>query len=134
MHIFDYSFLDEGLLPAEIVNLTATIAAFNAISGMRKESNQSIYTELEKIARVQSVKGSNAIEGIVTTDARIKQIVEQTVLNSVLPVSKAEICDILPDVSPSTVEAVLGKMVKTGSVMKLGQARATKYVNAKYIK
>ena len=59
--------------------------------------------------------------------------VEQTVLNSVLPVSKAEICDILPDVSPSTVEAVLGKMVKTGSVMKLGQARATKYVNAKYI-
>ena len=32
MHIFDYSFLDEGLLPAEIVNLTATITAFNAIS------------------------------------------------------------------------------------------------------
>ena len=134
MHIFDYSFLDDGLLPAEIVNLTATITAFNAISDTRKESNKSIYTELEKIARVQSVKGSNAIEGIVTTDARIKQIVEQTVLNSVLPVSKAEICDILPDVSPSTVEAVLGKMVKTGSVMKLGQARATKYVNAKYIK
>ena len=73
MHIFDYSFLDEGLLPAEIVNLTATIAAFNAISDTRKESNKSIYTELEKIARVQSVKGSNAIEGIVTTDARIKQ-------------------------------------------------------------
>ena len=76
MHIFDYSFLDEGLLPAEIVNLTATIAAFNAISDTRKESNKSIYTELEKIARVQSVKGSNAIEGIVTTDARIKQIVD----------------------------------------------------------
>ena len=51
MHIFDYSFLDEGLLPAEIVNLTATITAFNAISDTRKESNKSIYTELEKIAR-----------------------------------------------------------------------------------
>ena len=76
MHIFDYSFLDDGLLPAEIVNLTAAIAAFNAISDTRKESNKSIYTELEKIARVQSVKGSNAIEGIVTTDARIKQIVD----------------------------------------------------------
>ena len=36
MHIFDYSFLDEGLLPAEIVNLTATITAFNAISDTRK--------------------------------------------------------------------------------------------------
>lgn len=352
MHIFDYSFLDEGLLPAEIVNLTSTIAAFNAISGTRKDNNKNIYTELEKIARVQSVKGSNAIEGIITTDARIKEIVdcnsaplnhsereiagyrdaldeihtshmqmsfsenlilhihevmtsiagydlsgkykeednlileidengrrkvrftpipaaetkdameqmilaymeardnprvnklllipcvildflcihpfsdgngrvsrllsllllyksgydvgkyvsfekqineskdyyysaledssegwhtnensyfefmknflstlykcykeldkrfstvngkrlskteriEQTVLNSVLPVSKAEICDILQDVSPTTVESVLGKMVKTGSVVKLGQARATKYVNAKYLK
>ena len=352
MHIFDYSFLDEGLLPAEIVNLTASIAAFNAISGNRKDTNRNIYTELEKIARVQSVKGSNAIEGIVTTDARIKEIVdgnsaplnhsereiagyrdaldeihsshenmslsknmilhihevmtgiagyqlsgqfktednlimeidengrrkvrftpvpagetdeaidqliyaymeardnprvnklllipcvildflcihpfadgngrvsrllslfllyksgydvgkyvsfeekineskeyyysalhdssvgwhtnentyfefmknflstlyrcykeldkrfstvngkrlskteriEQTVLNSVLPISKSEICEILQDVSLTTVESVLGKMVKTGSVMKLGQARATKYVNAKYIK
>ena len=55
-------------------------------------------------------------------------------LNSILPVSKSDICDILQDVSPSTVEAVLGKLVKTGAVMKLGQARATKYVNAKYIK
>ena len=352
MHNFDYSFLDEGLLPAEIVNLTSTIAAFNAISGTRKDNNKKIYTELEKIARVQSVKGSNAIEGIITTDARIKEIVdgnsaplnhnereiagyrdaldeihtshmqmsfsenlilhihglmtgiagydlsgkykeednlileidengrrkvrftpvpaagtkdameqmilaymeardnprvnklllipcvvldflcihpfgdgngrvsrllsllllyksgydvgkyvsfeeqineskdyyysaleesskgwhtnensyfefmknflstlykcykeldtrfstvngkrlskteriEQTVLNSVLPVSKSEICDILQDVSPTTVESVLGKMVKKGSVVKLGQARATKYVNAKYLK
>ena len=352
MHIFDYSFLDKGLLPAEIVNLTSTIAAFNAISGTRKDNNKIVYTELEKIARVQSVKGSNAIEGIITTDARIKEIVdgnsaplnhsereiagyrdaldeihtsyadmsfsenmilhihevmtriagyelsgkykeedslileidengrrkvrftpvsaaetkdameqlifaymeardnpkvnklllipcvvldflcihpfgdgngrvsrllslfllykcgydvgkyvsfeeqineskdyyysaleassagwhtnensyfefmknflstlykcykeldkrfstvngkklskteriEQTVLNSVLPVSKSEICDILLDVSPTTVESVLGKMVKTGSVVKLGQARATKYVNAKYLK
>lgn len=27
MHIFDYSFLDKGILPAEIVNLTAIISA-----------------------------------------------------------------------------------------------------------
>ena len=47
MHIFDYSFLDEGMLPAEIVNLTSTIAAFNAISGTRKDNNKNIYTELE---------------------------------------------------------------------------------------
>ena len=76
MHIFDYSFLENGLLPAGIVNLTATISAFKALSGERKDKNQKIYTELEAIARVQSVKSSNAIEGIVTTDARIKEIVE----------------------------------------------------------
>ena len=38
------------------------------------------------------------------------------------------------DVSPTTVEAVLGKMVKDGSVKKIGSARATKYVNAKHIR
>ena len=352
MHVFDYSFLKEGVLPVELVNLTSTISALNAISESRMENNKIVYTELEKIARIQSVKGSNAIEGIITTDARIKEIVdgnsaplnhtemeivgyrnaldeihtshekmivseqtilhlhevmtevagyeragkyktedniiaeideygrrrvrfapipasqtaeameqlilayidardnsqmnnlllipcvildflcihpfadgngrvsrlltlllmyksgfnigkyvsfeeqinlskdyyygalqdssigwhsnentytefmknflstlykcykeldkrfstvngkklkkteriEQTVLNSVLPISKAEICGFLPDVSPTTVEAVLGKMVKDGSVKKLGTARATKYVNAKYIK
>ena len=72
MHKFDYSFLDEGMLPAEMVNLTASIAAFDAISSERKDGNQSIYTELEKIARVQSVKGSNAIEGIISRTAGCK--------------------------------------------------------------
>ena len=75
MHIFDYSFLDNGLLPAEMVNLTASIAAFNALSSERKDRNLRVYTQLEKIARVQSVKGSNAIEGIITTDARIKKAI-----------------------------------------------------------
>ncbi|MBE5901111.1 MAG: Fic family protein [Lachnospiraceae bacterium] len=352
MHIFDYSFLEEGVLPAEMVNLVSSIAAFNVLAMERKEANRGVYTELEKIARIQSVKSSNAIEGIVTTDVRIKEIVngncaplnhsereiagyrnaldeihskhagiavtdntirhlhqimtevagysqsgeyktednlimeidgngkrrirfepvpaaetkeakeqlvlaymdardnpcisqlllipcvildflcihpfadgngrvsrllsllllyksgydvckyvsfeeqiskakdfyyeslhesskgwhenensyfafmknflstlykcykeldkrfstvngkritkkeriEQTVLNSVLPVSKAEICEILPDVSPTTVEAVLGRLTRDGAIKKLGQARATKYVNAKYVK
>lgn len=59
--------------------------------------------------------------------------IEQTVLNSVLPISRAEICEILPDVSVTTVEAVLGKLVKAEKVRKIGQARSTKYVNAKYV-
>ena len=59
MHIFDYSFLDEGVLPAELVNLTSTISALNALSEERRNRNISVYTELEKIARIQSVKGSN---------------------------------------------------------------------------
>ena len=352
MHIFDYSFLDNGLLPASIVNLTSTISALKALANERREKNQAVYTQLESIARVQSVKNSNAIEGIITTDARINEIVngnsaplnhsemeiagyrdaldeihrankdmavsedtilhmhktmfdiidypyggkykiednlimsvdssgrrsirfkpvpaaetaeameqlvlaymdarsnaninqlllipcvvldflcihpfsdgngrvsrllsllllykseydickyvsfeeqinntkdlyyqslydssqgchenqnsyipfmenflmtlykcykeldqrfstvngkrlkkneriEQTVLNSILPISKSEVCEFLPDVSPTTVEAVLGKMVKEGTVRKLGQARSTKYVNAKYVK
>lgn len=53
MHRFDYSFLDKGMLPAGIVNLTATISAFKALSGECREKNKKVYTEMEAIARVQ---------------------------------------------------------------------------------
>lgn len=59
-----------------------------------------------------------------------KQRVEGTVLNSLLPISKADICYVLPDVSPTTVEAVLGSMVKDGQVKKVGAGKATKYIKA----
>ena len=55
MHIFDYSFLDEGLLPAEIVNLTSAIAAFNAISGTRKENTSTVETVLGKLVKTGTV-------------------------------------------------------------------------------
>ena len=54
--------------------------------------------------------------------------IEATVLNSLVPVSKTEICKVLPDVSPTTVEAVLGEMLRNGSARKLGQGRSTRYV------
>lgn len=75
MRIFDYSFLERGMIPAQFVNLTSSISAMKALEGVRKEENIKIFTELESIARVQSVKSSNAIEGIVTSDERIAAIV-----------------------------------------------------------
>lgn len=75
MHRFDYSFLNNGLLPANLVNLTASIASLKTMAGVRRESNIKVFTELETIAKVQSVKSSNAIEGIVTSDSRIAEIV-----------------------------------------------------------
>jgi hypothetical protein len=60
----------------------------------------------------------------ITNKARI----EATVLNSLPPISKAEICRILPDVSPSTVEAVLGAMIRNGSIKQIGAARAARYI------
>ena len=75
MRKFDYSFLDNGLLPAGLVNLTASIAELKTMAGVRKEDHAKIFTELESIARVQSIKSSNAIEGIVTSDKRIAEIV-----------------------------------------------------------
>ena len=77
MRNFDYSFLNNGLLPASLVNLTSNIAALKTMAGVRKDEYTQIFTELEAIARVQSIKSSNAMEGIVTSDERIAAIVNQ---------------------------------------------------------
>ncbi len=75
MKKFDYSFLNNGLLPANLINITSSIATLKTMSGVRKEEHASVFTELEAVAKVQSVKSSNAIEGIVTSDERIAAIV-----------------------------------------------------------
>lgn len=78
MRKFDYSFLNNGLLPAGLLNLTASVYSLRAVEGTRKEEYARVFTELEEIAKVQSVKSSNAIEGIVTSDERIAAIVNRS--------------------------------------------------------
>ena len=75
MHRFDYSFLRNGMLPAGLLNITADIYTLRVMALDRKEQYATIFTELAAIAKVQSVKSSNEIEGIVTTDERINEIV-----------------------------------------------------------
>ena len=75
------------------------------------------YKELDK--RFAVVNGRK-----ITKKARI----EATVLNSLTPISKAEICKILPDVSPTTVEAVLGQMMKTKHIKQVGAGKLTRYL------
>ena len=77
MRRFDYTFLRNGMLPANLVNLTASIASLKTMAGIRKGEYAKVFTELEAVARVQSIKSSNAIEGIVTSDERIAEIVNQ---------------------------------------------------------
>ncbi len=77
MRRFDYSFLNDGLLPVKMVNLTSQIASLKTMAGVRKNEYAKIFTELEAVAKVQSVKSSNAIEGIITSDERIAAIVNQ---------------------------------------------------------
>ena len=77
MKIFDYSFLQDGHLPVSLINLTAGIYSLKTAAHFRKSEHQTIYTELEHIARLQSVKSSNAIEGIITSEQRIVEIVNQ---------------------------------------------------------
>lgn len=77
MRKFDYSFLNNALLPANLITLTSGIASLKTMACVRKEGYAKVFTELEAVAKVQSVKSSNAIEGIVTSDERIAAIVNQ---------------------------------------------------------
>lgn len=77
MRTFDYSFLESGMLPAGLVNVVSAIAGLRERENERKDNYPDIFTRLESIAKVQSVKCSNAIEGIVTSEQRINEIVNQ---------------------------------------------------------
>ena len=57
-------------------------------------------------------------------------MIRELVLHSPGPISKAEICAALPQVSITTVEAVLGNMVKSGSVRRVGGGRGSRYLRA----
>jgi len=77
MKLFDFSFLEHGMLPAGLVNVVSAIAELRERGNERKDSFGKIFDRLESIAKVQSVKGSNEIEGIVTSERRINEIVNQ---------------------------------------------------------
>src|SRR5450756_1135334 len=75
MRRFDYTFLGQGMVPASIANLAGAIREIKAMESGHMDLFPDMFSSLEQIARVESVKGSNAIEGIVTTDQRIREIV-----------------------------------------------------------
>lgn len=86
MRRFDYSFLKNGRVPASFLNLASVIYSLKERGKYRFKENPGIYEALEKIARFQSVKSSNAIEGIVSTDPRIAMILA----GSAEPISRDE--------------------------------------------
>lgn len=74
MHKYDYSFL-KNAIPGSIVGLTDVISDLKTKEEFRKFQYEETFEKLRQKAIIESVKGSNAIEGIVTTDSRIKDIV-----------------------------------------------------------
>lgn len=78
MRKFDYSFLEKEAIPSNIVSMLFAIGMNKSSSETFKERYPNVFTNLVKIAKVQSVKASNAIEGILTTDQRIKDLVNQS--------------------------------------------------------
>lgn len=78
MRKFDYSFLKKEI-PGNIVGTVGIISDLNARNQIRKLQYEKTFDKLRKKAIIESVKGSNEIEGIVTTEERIKDLVEGAV-------------------------------------------------------
>ena len=78
MRKFDFTFLEQDKIPGDLINVLTDIYLMKRDNDGRKEKYGTVFTELEKIAIVQSVKGSNAIEGILTTEDRINEIVNRS--------------------------------------------------------
>lgn len=79
MRFFDYSFLKNKPIPANTVSLLTTVEKLTIDRKIMVDSYPKLFEELTKIAIVQSIISSNAIEGIITTDDRIKGLLDGTV-------------------------------------------------------
>ena len=76
MHKFTYEFLKDKTITSDLFSLSNIITDLRSKTNERKGLNKALFEKLETIAIKESVKGSNAIEGIFTTEQRIKEIIE----------------------------------------------------------
>ncbi len=67
---------------------------------------------------------------VTGTKSNKTERIEAVVMESLVPISKREICDLLLDVSPTTVESVLSRMMKEGKIIKIGTTRSARYRRA----
>jgi Fic family protein len=72
---FTYRNRPENLLTPPIVNLLTTIHEFKGKEYYLTEGKSDILNHLREIAKIQSTASSNAIEGIYTSDERLKKLV-----------------------------------------------------------
>ena len=76
MRAFNYSKINEQKWDSELLGLIAAIYKEAGKQEMYLKQRPEELEKLVEIAKVQSTESSNAIEGIVTTNTRIRQIVE----------------------------------------------------------
>ena len=77
MRMFNYSLIKDQKWDSDILGY---IAAIYREAGKQEQYLKQRPKELEKlveVAKIQSTKASNAIEGIITTNTRIRQLVEE---------------------------------------------------------
>ena len=86
MRTFAYKTEYQKLLTPEIVSYLAQIHEQKGKQSNLSDTQKDVLNELLEIAKIQSTEASNRIEGIVTTDERLKKIVR----NKTTPRSRSE--------------------------------------------
>ena len=86
MHQFAYKSEYQKLLTPEIVSYLTQIHEQKGKQSKFSDAQQDVLEELLEIAKIQSTEASNRIEGIITTDDRLKLIVR----NKTTPRSRSE--------------------------------------------
>ena len=86
MRTLDYKTEYRKLLSPEIVSYLAQIHEMKGQQNLFVEAQKDALAELLEIAKIQSTEASNRIEGIITTDDRLKKIV----LNKTTPKGRSE--------------------------------------------
>ena len=75
MHSFEYTEDSERLLTPEIVRLLNTLYEHRGRQQLFVEAKKDELATLMEVAKIQSTKASNRIEGIFTTDRRLEELV-----------------------------------------------------------
>ena len=86
MREFIYTKRWDKMLTPEIVGLLTKIHEFKGEQNLFIEAHADQLTELMEIAKIQSTEASNKIEGIYTSDERLKKLV----MDKTMPQSRAE--------------------------------------------
>lgn len=86
MRFLSYKTEYQKLLTPEIVSYLAQIHEMKGQQNLFIEAQKDALAELLEIARIQSTEASNRIEGIITTDVRLKKIV----MNKTTPKGRSE--------------------------------------------
>ena len=75
MHTFDYKETPKLLLTPDIVNILSSLHEFRGKQELYIEAEADVLTALLDIAKIQSTKASNKIEGIYTSDERLEALI-----------------------------------------------------------
>lgn len=86
MRVYEYNHKWQQLLTPEIVSMLSQIHEFKGEQNLFIEAKSDTLTQLVEIAKIQSTEASNKIEGIYTSDERLRKLV----INKTTPKSRNE--------------------------------------------